>query len=268
MSQAASDVSMMGSTIAAGCWDLDLATGTLRLCRQSKTMFGLSPDSSGRLTENEWASRLHPDDLKAVRRAISACLADRTPYAERFRTIHPNGAVQPVLGVGRPIDDRGKPGRFVGWNFDLASAGRMASDWIATHPDALGTDHLLSVLPPAPDAEPAGSNDPTKNRLLARAQSMLRVRRAGERLLNRAILGEPALDLLLCLYVCTGQAETSLSSLAKRAGIPYSSAARWICYLADKGLLLRTGSRSDHRATCVELTPSGRAAMDEILGTR
>ena len=77
----------------AGCWDLDLATGTLTLCRQSRTMFGLSADSSGRLTESEWASRLHPDDLPEVQQGLTACLEDQTPYAQRFRTIGPEGGV-------------------------------------------------------------------------------------------------------------------------------------------------------------------------------
>ena len=75
--------------------------------------------------------------------------------------------------------------------------------------------------------------------LLERAQYILRVRRSRERLIGKAIIGEPAFDLLLCLYVRSGQRETSLTSLAKPAGIPYSSAMRWSAYLADKGLVER-----------------------------
>jgi PAS domain S-box-containing protein len=259
---------MMSSTMPAGCWDLDLATGMLTLCRQSRTMFGLSPDSSGRLTESEWANRVHPEDLATVRQALTACLVDRTPYAERFRTIHPDGTIQWVLGVGRPLEDRGEHGRFVGWNFDVASAGRMAGEWIAAHPEALNAEHLISVLPAS--LEPDGSSTDTwpSAALIERAQSILRVRRSRERLLGRAVIGEPAFDLLLCLYVRSGQQETSLSGLARSAGIPYSSATRWICYLADKGLVLRTESRSDRRATCVDLTPAGRAGMEEFLAIR
>jgi DNA-binding MarR family transcriptional regulator len=261
-------MSMPISAMPAGCWDLNLATGTLTLCRQSRTMFGLGPDSSGRLTESEWANRLHPDDLTTVRDGIAACLAHQTPYAERFRTIHPDGSVQLVLGVGRPIEDGGKHCRFVGWNFDVVSAGRMAGEWIAAHPEALNAEHLFSVRPFGPPSDEASSDLVPAEELLARAESILRVRRSGERLLNRAMLAEPAFDLLLCLYVRSGEPETSLSSLARHAGIPYSSALRWIRYLADKGLVLLTQSRSDRRANCVELTRSGRSIMDEMLATR
>src|SRR4051794_12231381 len=109
----------MNSTVPAGCWDLDLGTGMLALCPQSRTMFGLSPDSGCRLTEREWASRFHPDDLETVRRALTASLVHRAPYAERFRTIHADGSIQLVLGIGRPLEVGGKFARFVGWNFDV-----------------------------------------------------------------------------------------------------------------------------------------------------
>ena len=252
----------------AGCWELDLATGTLTLCRQSRTMFGLSADSSGRLAENDWANRLHPDDLGAVQQALTASASYRTPYAERFRTIHPNGAVQLVLGIGRPLEDGGRQGRFVGWNFDVVSAGDMAGEWIAAHPEALSAEHLFSILPADPKPDQSSADKlPTETRL-ARAQSILRMRQSGERLLSRAIIGEPAFDLLLCLYVRPGHAETSLSSLASSAGIPNSSALRWILHLADKGLVLRSESKSDRRAICIQLAPSGRALVDEILDTR
>lgn len=59
------------------------------------------------------------------------------------------------------------------------------------------------------------------------------------------MIGEAAFDLLLCLYVCSGQRETSLTGLAKPAGIPYSSAMRWSAYLADKGLVERSESETD-----------------------
>jgi DNA-binding MarR family transcriptional regulator len=260
-------MSMMSPTIPTGCWDLDLATGTLSLCRHSRRMFGLSPDSSQLLTESEWVERLHPDDLAVVRQAMTACLVHQMPYAERFRTIHPDGSVQLVLGVGRPLESHGEHGRFVGWNFDVATAGQLAGDWVLAHPEAFGAEHLFSLLP-SEQSDEAASDAMAPDALLARAEHILRVRRSRERLLGRAMIGEPAYDLLLCLYVRSGQEHTSLSSLAKRAGIPYSSALRWIAYLADKGFVALTESKSDRRATSIQLTASGRAVMDELLAIR
>jgi len=267
MSFTARDTSMVSSTIAAGCWDLDLATGMLGLCPQSRTMFGLSPDSTDLLTESEWASRFHPDDLAPVREALTAGLVHRTPYAVRFRTIHPGGTIQVVLGVGRPLEQRGHA-RFVGWNFDVVSTGEMAADWISAHPEALSTEHLFSVLQPSDHLQESPADEKPPEALLERAQTISRVRAARERFLGRAAIGEPAFDLLLCLYVRSRKEQTSMTRLAGSAGVAYSSAMRWIRYLADKGLVECSESRSDRRATSVQLTPSGRAVMDEFLAVR
>jgi DNA-binding MarR family transcriptional regulator len=259
---------MMGSTMPAGCWDLDLATGALKLCPHSRRMFGFSPHSNQLLTESEWVERFHPDDLAVVRKALTHCLVHQTPYAERFRTIHPDGTVQMVLGVGRPLEDDHGHGRFVGWNFDLMSAGELASHWISAHPGAFGGEHRFAIIPDKADPSQASPDAMPPEALLDRAQYILRVRRSRERLMGKAMIGEPAFDLLLFLYVHSGQRESSLTSLAKPAGIPYSSAMRWIAYLTDKGLVARRESKSDRRASSVELTPLGRAVMDELLSIR
>jgi DNA-binding MarR family transcriptional regulator len=261
-------MSMMNSAIPAGCWDLDLASGMLALCPHSRTMFGLSPGSTDRLKESEWASRLHPDDLPAVRRALTASLVHRAPYAERFRTLHPDGRIQMVLGIGRPLVSGGEFTRFVGWNFDVVETGELAADWISAHPEAVGGEHRISLPRSNAQIVVAPETEPPSPALLERAESILRVRRARERLLGRAVIGEPAFDLLLCLYLQSGQKGSSVSSLARSAGIAYSSAMRWIRYLEDKGLVERTDSRSDRRAICVQLTPSGRAVLNELFSLR
>jgi DNA-binding MarR family transcriptional regulator len=252
--------------MAAGCWDLDLATGMLALCRHSRTMFGLGADSAERLTESQWASRFHPDDLATVRESLAASVMQGTPYAVRFRTIHRDGSAREVLGVGRPLQYGASNTRFVGWNFDVRSTGDMAADWISAHPEALGPEHRFAMLPAImQEADPL---ELPFDLLLERARSILRVRRARERLLGRAVIGEPVFDLLLSLYVRSGQRGTSLTSLAKPAGVPYSSAIRWISYLDGKGLVERTESKADRRATCIRLTEYGRAVMDELLSLR
>lgn len=259
---------MVNSAIPAGCWDLDLESGSLALCSRSRTMFGLSPGSTDRLSEREWASRFHPEDLPAVRRGLTASLVHGAPYAERFRTIHPDGSIQMVLGIGRPLLSGGTSARFVGWNFDIVETGKMAVDWITAHPEAVGGDPGIPVRAPNARAKASSAAEPPSSPLLERAESIQRVRRARERLLGRAAIGEPAFDLLLCLYLQSGQKGSSVTSLARPAGIAYSSAMRWIRYLADKGFVERTDSRLDRRAICVQLTPSGRAVLDELFSLR
>ena len=254
---------MTSTTIPAGCWNLDLATGMLALCPVSRTMFGLGSDSMALLTESEWANRFHPDDLAPVRDALTSGLVHHTPYAVRFRTIHPSGTIQVVLGIGRALEDGGHA-RFVGWNFDVVSTGDMAADWISAHPEVFGSFAVLQSDQP----REAPQNGPSSEALLERAETILRVRAARERMLGRAAIGEPAFDLLLRLYVRLGQKEASLTGLATAAGVPHSSAMRWVRYLADKGLVELKESNLDRRSTCVELTPGGRAMMDEFLSVR
>jgi DNA-binding MarR family transcriptional regulator len=259
---------MMNSTVPAGCWDLDLQTGMLALCARSRTMFGVSPRSSDRLTESEWASRFYPDDLGRVRQALTASLDRQVPYAQRFRIVQPDGSLQLVVGIGRPLESGGTFTRFVGWNFDVVSSGEMAVDWILAHPEALNSEPRLSesTLIGSPDDE--SSSELPSDALFQRAQSILRVRQARERLLGRAAIGDPAFDLLLCLYLRSGQTATSLTDLARSANTPYSSAMRWIRYLGDKGLVERMESRSDRRSTLVHLTRTGRAVLDELFALR
>lgn len=231
-------------------------------------MFGLNPDSSELLRESEWVERLHPEDLAVVRKAMTACLVHQTPYAERFRTVHPDGSIQLVFGIGRPLEGHGEHGHFVGWNFDVMAAGKLAGEWISAHPEALSAEHRFSVLPSPARANEALSDAMPPEALLARAESILRVRHSRERLLGRGMIGEPAFEMILCLYLRSGQEEASLSSLAKHTRIPYSSALRWMAYLADKGFLARTESKYDRRALSVHLTSSGRAVMEEFLAIR
>lgn len=234
----------------------------------SRAMFGLGPDSPDLLIESEWTSRFHPDDLRNVRDALNASLVQGAPYAQRFRTIHPDGSVHLVLGIGRPIESGGGSCRFVGWNFDVVSTGEMAAEWISAHPESVGAEHLFSLLPSTAQGQHPSAGKYPPEALLERAESILRVRRARERLFSRAMCGEPAFDLLLCLYLRSGEKEISLTSLARPSGIPYSSAMRWIRYLVGKGYVQRTESKSDRRVTCVQLTTAGRDMMDEFLSIR
>jgi DNA-binding MarR family transcriptional regulator len=107
-----------------------------------------------------------------------------------------------------------------------------------------------------------------RDALIDRAKTILRMRQSRERLLGRAMIGEPAFDLFLSLYLTPEAQETSLASLARMAAVPYSSAVRWISYLVDKEYVSRRESKSDRRVTSVHLTQTGRAILDEFLAIR
>ena len=109
-----------------------------------------------------------------MRDALKASLVHGAPYAERFRTIHPDGSIRLVLGIGRPLECGVESGRFAGWNFDVESTGEMAADWIQAHPKALGAEHLSLALPSGAQLEDA-PHELSSEALLERASSARRI---------------------------------------------------------------------------------------------
>lgn len=103
-------------------------------------------------------------------------------------------------------------------------------------------------------------------RLVNIARTSLSVRRRRSDYLHRAMLGEPAYDMLLGLYVAEAEGEAlTAARLADRAGVAPSSALRWIDYLAAKELIVREPHPSRKRASVLKLSCKGRAALEGIF---
>ena len=103
-------------------------------------------------------------------------------------------------------------------------------------------------------------------RLVNIARTSLSVRRRRSDYLHRAMLGEPAYDMLLGLYVAEAEGESlTAARLADRAGVAPSSALRWIDYLAAKELIVREPHPSRKRASVLKLSCKGRAALEGIF---
>lgn len=78
-----------------------------------------------------------------------------------------------------------------------------------------------------------------------------------------AMFGEPAWDVLLALYLAENNGTVpTVSSLAKAARIPLTTAIRWIDYLEEKRLIERQRSSDDGRASTVILSADGRARIE------
>jgi DNA-binding MarR family transcriptional regulator len=100
------------------------------------------------------------------------------------------------------------------------------------------------------------------------ARRILEFRRSRASFLNPAMLGEPAYEMLLCLYIAEDPGEPlTPARLAELTDVPHSSALRWIDYLVDKELVTRGAHPKDRRATVIDLTSKGKQALDDLLGT-
>ncbi len=104
----------------AGIWDLDLDTYRLRVCPRTREMHGLSLDGPTTMSETEWSTCVHPDDLAKARAALQVAIATKTGLYVRYRTIAADGTCRWVLGLGSLVSGSyGDHGRFVGMNIDV-----------------------------------------------------------------------------------------------------------------------------------------------------
>jgi len=80
------------------------------------------------------------------------------------------------------------------------------------------------------------------------------------------LFADPAWDMLLELYAikCEDR-RISISKLSFAAGVPSTTALRWIDKLEVEGLVVRTEDPMDARRVWIALSPSGLAAMDSYL---
>jgi len=102
--------------------------------------------------------------------------------------------------------------------------------------------------------------------LLAAARE--EVRRRGDRrlVLGPDLLAEPAWDILLDLYLARGAGRrVAVSSLCIAAGVPTTTALRWIRVLEQDGFLVRERDREDGRRSFVDLSASAREKVELLL---
>lgn len=110
-------------------------------------------------------------------------------------------------------------------------------------------------------ARPVG--DTSRAALIARARKEFGNRRRRSAVFEHSMFGEPAWDMLLALYILdvSGPRQTT-GALMQFSGAPVTTARRWLDYLAENGLVLRSHHPTDQRIMFVNLTDKGRDALD------
>jgi len=99
---------------------------------------------------------------------------------------------------------------------------------------------------------------------LAKHQYQERSRRAN--LFNADLLGEPAWDILLDLFIAAVNGKSvSISSSCIASHVPPTTALRWLSVLEQTGLINKAGDQSDKRRTWVVLSEHGHRAMTLYL---
>lgn len=100
-------------------------------------------------------------------------------------------------------------------------------------------------------------------------RNLIRQRRARGRFFPSDLFADPAWDILLDLTAARLEGSSvPISSLCIAAGVPTTTALRWIATLVDLGLLLRRSDKADRRRVFVELTEQGWDAMSRYLASQ
>ncbi len=97
-----------------GSWDWDLKTQKITWSLYHEILWGYQPCNPERSYE-EWACRVHPNDLARVEAAVQHSQATYSDFTEEYRIILDHNKVHWVIGYGRvSLDDKGEPLRMLG----------------------------------------------------------------------------------------------------------------------------------------------------------
>lgn len=109
---------------------------------------------------------------------------------------------------------------------------------------------------------------PSPEELVELSCQMYNSRRLRNRFLSASILGEPVWDMLLALYCFSARGEIlSVSAMCQSAGVPQTTALRWLQVMEQKGLISRTKDLKDARRALVSLSDRAKAMLDDYLAT-
>ena len=97
---------------------------------------------------------------------------------------------------------------------------------------------------------------------LEQIQAAIAARRLRQRYFASELFGDPAWDMLLeLLHAEIGGFQVSVSSLCAAAGVPPTTALRWLKNMTKQGIFLRRSDPDDGRRVFVELAPDASRAM-------
>lgn len=130
-----------------GMFDLDIATGDVRVSPEYAAMLGYDPVGH-RETRARFMAQLHPDDRPRIEAAYEACVSGAVPEFEvEFRQRTRDGGWKWILSVGRIVDwdEDGRPARMIGTHTDIAEQKRREDERQLLEAQYLHAQKLESV---------------------------------------------------------------------------------------------------------------------------
>jgi len=109
-----------------GWFDLDMATGSIKVSSEYTHMIGYNPDEFQSNLQT-WLANIHPDDREAVSAALQSCVEDGGPCTMEYRRRTKSGNWRWIRSVGKIVDwDAGqKATRMIGIHTDITERKEM-----------------------------------------------------------------------------------------------------------------------------------------------
>lgn len=102
----------------------------------------------------------------------------------------------------------------------------------------------------------------------AQLKQLIAARRARSTFFGTHLFADPAWDILLQAYVALLDEEPLLvSTICRDSVVPATTALRWINILEQEGLLVRRHDPGGERPWCLEMSATGRQAMEQYLAS-
>jgi DNA-binding MarR family transcriptional regulator len=132
----------------------------------------------------------------------------------------------------------------------------------ASAPELQGSDYYAAEFVPCGASAGSAAPEAVAQLNAGDLQKILDARRQRARFFDENLFADPAWDILLDLYRAhLAQQRISVTSVCFGAGVPVSTALRWLNALAERNLARRSQDPLDGRRFFVELTHSGVSAM-------
>ena len=145
----------------------------------------------------------------------------------------------------------------------LKNSNSADDNVVVSGADAREIARLLRLLETI-QSEVAG---PSSAELRSKARALISERNRRARFFGRGMLGEPAWDILLQLYVAE-KGLLTIRDLIMMTEEPKTTAIRWISYLENKGFVRRRPDPVDRRLIDIELLDRGRELSGRLFQRR
>jgi hypothetical protein len=137
----------------------------------------------------------------------------------------------------------------------------MKRDYRASEPSAFGTFGAV----PSPAGAPPLAGSPLSGPAVPDPQVVRQIiagRQARARFFDPELFGDPAWDMLLDLTAAHGEgARVSVTSLCIAAGVPATTALRWLTQMVESGIFERVPDPADKRRAFIGLSEKALTAM-------